>query len=279
MKNKDDIKDLFSDKLGSFEAKVNPELWGNIASQIGGGVAASTTGISILSKWLIGLGVSGAAVVSVVVLTSPEEKVLASTPIDTETIAIKKQTENNKAVTTNDDKNYIIQTNSFVDDAISETEEVIIEAEIIQTEEQEEVIATETILTEEEEETIETETILTEAQEEEETIETETILTEAQEEEADEIEMSLVLPNYFSPNNDNNNDEFFITSEGLTSFNIVILNDKNQTVFQSNNPNFIWNGLGLNGNPVPEGNYLYYLTAEDPKGNAINKYSLLRINK
>lgn len=61
MNDKDQIKDLFSEKLGNFEAKVNPELWANIASQVGAttGAAAAGGGMSLLAKAII--GISGAA--------------------------------------------------------------------------------------------------------------------------------------------------------------------------------------------------------------------------
>ena len=285
MKNKDEIKDLFSDKLGNFEAQVNPELWANIASKIGGSVAAGSTGLSILSKWLIGLGVSGAAVVSVVVLTSPEEVIIANTPIDP---IIEQYKEKEEAVTTTEEESYLVQTGVVVNETGSETEleesniELTVETEeAVETEgvgniETEEAVETEEISNTEAEETVEIEEVSnTEAEETVETEESGNTQTEA----AAEVETILVLPNFFSPNNDGDNDEFFIHSEGLSNFNIVILNDKNQTVYQSNDPNFIWRGLDLTGNEVLKGNYLYYITAEDSKGNPINKYSLLRINK
>lgn len=63
MNDKDQIKDLFSEKLGNFEAKVNPELWANVASQVSAASGvAGTGGLSLLTKAII--GISGAAVIT-----------------------------------------------------------------------------------------------------------------------------------------------------------------------------------------------------------------------
>lgn len=63
MNDKDQIKDLFSEKLGNFEAKVKPELWANVASQVGAASSgAATGGLSLMTKAII--GISGAAVLT-----------------------------------------------------------------------------------------------------------------------------------------------------------------------------------------------------------------------
>ena len=283
MKNKDEIKDLFSDKLENFEAKVNPELWGKVAAQIGGGVVATSTGLSVVSKWLIGLGVSGASIVSIVILTSPEDKLLASTPTKPDTVIIKEQQKKEEVSKINEESDFVVQKTPLPEGAIERVErDTTITVEVFETEEEGVGTEEEVVLSEESKEEVSTQTeeeTITISEEESSGEESSSEEAAEEEEELQETEASLILPNFFSPNNDGDNDEFFINSEGLNNFNIVILNDKNQTIFQSNNPNFIWRGLNLIGDPVAEGNYLYYLTAEDSKGNPINKYSLLRINK
>ena len=78
MKGRDEIKELFSDKLGNFEAQVRPDMWANIASQIGGTTTSvASSGLSLLSKTFIGIGI-GAAVVTTVLLVIPSE----NTPIE-----------------------------------------------------------------------------------------------------------------------------------------------------------------------------------------------------
>ncbi len=85
------------------------------------------------------------------------------------------------------------------------------------------------------------------------------------------------MPDVFSPNNDGVNDFFFVINEGLSDFNVVIMNDKNETVFQSQKTDFKWDGNGLNGEQVVEGKYVYFIIAKDRKGNVVNKHSLLTI--
>ena len=85
------------------------------------------------------------------------------------------------------------------------------------------------------------------------------------------------MPDVFSPNNDGVNDYFFVISEGLTDYNLVVLNSRNETVFQSQNPDFKWDGNGLNGEPVEQGKYVYFLIAKDGNNNVVNKHSLLTI--
>ena len=76
MKGRDEIKDLFSDKLGGYEAKVNPELWGKVASQIGAGSAATATGMALTTKLIIGLGAASViAVTSFLVLNNEKDEV------------------------------------------------------------------------------------------------------------------------------------------------------------------------------------------------------------
>ena len=65
---------------------------------------------------------------------------------------------------------------------------------------------------------------------------------------------------------------FFITSEGLQDFTIVVFDDKQKVVFESNNPNFKWDGIDKFGNKVSSGTYGYYIIAQDSNGNKVNKF-------
>ena len=55
------------------------------------------------------------------------------------------------------------------------------------------------------------------------------------------------------------------------------MNSNNETVFQSQNPDFNWDGTGLNGKQVPVGKYVYFLIAKDRNDNIVNEHSLLTI--
>ena len=81
MEGKDNIKELFSQKLGNYEAKVNPELWAKISSQVAAGATTTVaTGLSLFTKIAIGVGVSAAAIATVVVLNASEASIEKETP-------------------------------------------------------------------------------------------------------------------------------------------------------------------------------------------------------
>ena len=88
----------------------------------------------------------------------------------------------------------------------------------------------------------------------------------------------ILLPNVFSPNNDGSNDFFFIESEGLKEFSIVVMNQSGKVVFESDSPEFKWNGIErITGVIVPTGNYFYLITAKDEFGNSISAHQKLQV--
>jgi gliding motility-associated-like protein len=76
---------------------------------------------------------------------------------------------------------------------------------------------------------------------------------------------NLEIPNAFTPNPDDVNDCFRILHNRISDFKIQVFNRAGQTVFQSNDPDFCWNGV-WNGNPVPEGVYIYRIEARSYNG-------------
>jgi gliding motility-associated-like protein len=85
------------------------------------------------------------------------------------------------------------------------------------------------------------------------------------------------MPNAITPNGDGINDVLSLDSEGLTDFNVVILDAANTLVYSSTDPSFKWNGTLLNGDPAPAGTYQYYFTAKDENGTWCNQFSSLTI--
>jgi gliding motility-associated-like protein len=88
-------------------------------------------------------------------------------------------------------------------------------------------------------------------------------------------------PNVFTPNNDNDNDEFFLTSKNLTSLNLVIVNrwglvvfDKLSTDLVNDNPS--WDGK-VGQNTANEGVYFYKYTAIGINGQELVGHGFLHL--
>lgn len=70
----------------------------------------------------------------------------------------------------------------------------------------------------------------------------------------------IIIPNVFSPNNDGSNDEYFITSSGLTEYNLNVFNRWGQQMFESSTPNEHWDGKYA-GKTCEDGVYYFVLKA------------------
>ncbi|MEM9984749.1 MAG: PKD domain-containing protein, partial [Bacteroidota bacterium] len=80
--------------------------------------------------------------------------------------------------------------------------------------------------------------------------------------------VDIFTPTAFTPNGDDRNDVYKIGYVNVRDFNIQIFNRWGQMVFESNNPDFEWNGLNQrNQRPVLEGVYVAVIRATDLDGN------------
>lgn len=291
MSDKDYIKELFSEKLGNYEAKVNPELWNSIASTIGSGAAASSTvtGVSIVTKWIIGVAVVGAAAITAVVVSTstpespveivPEKKITES---KIEQIAegdvYEKEVEEmvNKSTTTPiltqkpeqpaSTSNQINRVNSLDTKDFRDTHPITsenatnyVDEPIIQEMKQRTPVHTPDPVVHE-------------------PMMPEEIIAEEHHEINNDFYVGK-LPNVFTPNGDGMNDRFSIETENLHDFYIVVISDKNTIVFESSNPDFTWDGRDQAGNNVPEGNYVYYITAKEFGTEKPKRFSPLLIKR
>lgn len=73
--------------------------------------------------------------------------------------------------------------------------------------------------------------------------------------------VNINLPNVFTPNQDGQNDYLTIDwgSERITDFSVVVLNRENGIAYQSSNPNFEWDGTDQGGEKL-KGTFIYFVT-------------------
>lgn len=297
MKEKDNIKDLFSDKLKNYEAKVDPQMWTNISSQIGSAATSATTGtgLSLVAKVIIGTVVTAAVVTTGIILFNDNPEHKKEAPV----AAVEDQT-------IKDDKNESIEEENVVDqserttitDNSNRSEDVVIEEEESEVTDRipetipEKRTEGEMIPTDEERITKEDEPLNqlgedtsvkdsdnSDKKEEEPNLPEENTTPEEQPNDLEEIE--LRLPDVFTPNNDGDNDFLSIQKDndlnGLKEFQVIVLNNRNQIVYQSDDPNFQWDGTGQDGMAVDTGVYVYFVTALDSNDNPVKGHQTLRI--
>jgi gliding motility-associated-like protein len=285
MEGKDHIKDLFQEKLSQLEVPVRPEIWSAVSSQIGAAAPAAAGGLSIISKIIIGISVAASVSVGVYLVTKGKEEVKdqARTAQQTMKLDNTNDTSTSKTVENNEEPvvfNKIIELPSdipFKSDEELDLKEnletrVLREDPIDKTTDSKELPEPERVpVIDPKKEP------LNNKQTEENTDSTIDEATDNVVIQESKIELKLV--NTFTPNNDGVNDELMIESKGLSDFNLVVLDRSNNVVYQTNDPDFRWNGMSVTNEMVPAGMYVYYLTAKDSNGKIISRYSPLEIIK
>ena len=273
MSEKDTIKDLFSDKLNGLESKVRPELWGNISSQLGGASVAS--GMSVLTK--IVLGVTAAASVAVVayfVLNGQEETQKPTTSAEKQPISkdVKENNISEENQQTAQQQGPILPLDFSQEIILEENSPISFDPETPQRHPE----PLETVVVEAEQET---QQHIQSSVPEQNQIATETIEEEALVVGSSSLE--ITLPNTFTPNGDGVNEklQLNISEDKLTpgTFSFVVIDRTGKTVYQTTDVHFEWEGVSMNGELVPAGDYVYYVTARDTEGKLITKYSTLHI--
>ncbi len=279
MVNKDEIADLFREKLSGYEAEVRPELWSAVSSQIAASSAIASAGVSMLTKILVPLAAAGVLTGSVLLLRNNDSKeATKSEPKEKQISVLEKTTaqknmedvevesgqpEKQQPVHIEEKKanDLLVEEglNMWAQSGMQDSPEPIkhpVDAIIVDEEfaiNEDRVAPTLTTAVEKEEEVV-------------------------QKLEETRISDQLIqLPNVFTPNNDGSNDRFEIKTDGLSDFQLVILNDANKVIFSSSDASFSWDGTLNNGDQAPAGTYLYYLTAKDTNQNVISRSSMLKL--
>lgn len=292
MDRKDTIKELFKQKLADHQVAVNPELWSSIASKIPAVSSSVTTvGMSLVTKAIIGISVAASLVgISYLVnenYSKPEINSIKTEKKKTTLMQIEKL--NNESSSSfqfsGPPKADVTSKNTFTNSTISsdilESKNKELVAETIEAEEthlnsnnsmpensttlapaniQSEITNTENI------ESIENSTSNNSSL---------TIEPIQDIEIPKESSLVLILPNIFTPNGDGKNDFLELDASGITDFSLVVLNERGTVIYQTQDSNFKWDGTQPNGDPIKEGNFVYFVTGKDSDGNLVSKHSRL----
>ncbi len=304
MIEKDNIQDLLREKLQSHEVTPSDAVWKNVSSSLSNAAATSgaAAGTSTLLKVAAAVvGVSGLSLATYFIFQEDESTINQNT--------LSLQLENKEpaaqeieAIDLNSEVEETILDESSVQPAVIQKTDVVESiAEI--SDPKEEIIEIENVVLKSESipaadiqvsndvpsensgaienpipapTNIESEIAVEESAEiqEEEIIEApmqEELLVEAEEE--------ITLPNIFTPNNDGANDYFEIEMSEKKDFQIVVIDQTNKIVFQSNSVDFRWDGTLPSGDPAPSGYYVYFISAKTLSGKDYAGSSKLRIQR
>ncbi|HUH33586.1 MAG TPA: gliding motility-associated C-terminal domain-containing protein, partial [Daejeonella sp.] len=84
------------------------------------------------------------------------------------------------------------------------------------------------------------------------------------------VDNNIVIPNTFTPNADQVNDEFVVTISNIVSYRLQIYNRYGSPLFQTNDIFENWKGVYKNA-PLPVGTYYYIIDAVSISGEPIKK--------
>ena len=275
MNDKDYIKELFSEKLANLEAPVRPDLWSGIASQIGATAPVVSTGMSLLAKVSIGISIAASVAVGAYLLVDKapdsdnkvDQKQISSETKNTEETIPSQEVPLKVTPIKSIEKNLIPlqEENSIVEEELNKESPVFEEFVAPVAKENkivEEKLAPKVLPKPNEIPKQVIQPIIEENGSTGEIVEQEIAVDE------------LFLPNIFSPNGDGTHDYLQIDLTGYTDVSVVIIDERNKIVFQTSQPDFMWDGGDL-----PTSDVIYYITCRNPQGKLITRYNRLRIQR
>jgi gliding motility-associated-like protein len=80
----------------------------------------------------------------------------------------------------------------------------------------------------------------------------------------------LEIPNVFSPNNDQVNDYFEVTTDGTTVYEFTVFTRSGTRIYHSLSPSILWDGKSIEGKELKEGTY-YFVIEEQGGTNPFEK--------
>lgn len=301
MNTEDKIKELFAEKLGGYESPVNSELWNTIASQVGTSVAATSTGLSVVAKAII--GISAASVIGVGAYFITQNDTTSTNQAKKETVQL---VENDSEEQRNVAKETVVQqesaanTNAIIAEVDNAGKKTRVATEDNHHNQQVKLpVSSEENLRPKQKETSPVAGSITTYNNSVSTTEgkssapareneskspvktagekqVERVYTEPAKPEPVKATFEITkLPNVYVLNASG---YFSIGYQGeYEDFQFTVMDKMNNVIYRSNQPDFEWRGTDLGGNTIAPGNYIYIITAKDKAGKPINKYSPLTV--
>ncbi len=93
---------------------------------------------------------------------------------------------------------------------------------------------------------------------------------------SDTIDSDLQVPNVFSPNGDQVNDLFRVTTDGTTVYELTVFTRTGTPIYHSVSPQIQWDGKSMDGKELKEGVY-YYVIEKQEGGNPIEKAGFMHL--
>ncbi|MEE4214085.1 MAG: gliding motility-associated C-terminal domain-containing protein [Bacteroidales bacterium] len=96
---------------------------------------------------------------------------------------------------------------------------------------------------------------------------------------SDQVVLSVpmvFIPGGYSPNGDTFNQTFMIEGIEHTTNELIVTNITGAVVFRKTNYQNDWEGTNLDGNPLPEGTYYYFLTIKTPVSERLSGYIVIK---
>ncbi|MCH2231724.1 MAG: gliding motility-associated C-terminal domain-containing protein [Crocinitomicaceae bacterium] len=88
---------------------------------------------------------------------------------------------------------------------------------------------------------------------------------------------TIEIPNVISLSSTVGNDIWFISYEGIETYNCIILNRWGNVLFESDDPNEAWEGTSKSGKPVTDGVYFYLIKGTTVNGGEIDKHGPITV--
>ena len=281
MKDNDYIKELFKDSLENLETPVRPELWNAVASSISAS-SAPVVGSTIFSasKLIIAsitLLTIGGFTYYFSINTTPQKTLGSSQMINKPSNVEVNQVSRNEKTSVEIHRSNIKINNSIIHQDLSNQTNLLPIEDLVNT-----VNITPGVSNSNNPvlDNRPSELASNVIEKKSNQIPVSTSLIEETNQSINNIETTdhqFVLPNVFTPNNDGTNDKFEISGINLSDFSLVIINSKNETVFQATDILFSWDGRLPNGELVSPGNYIYYIVGKTASKAAYTKIKQLTI--